>query len=601
VPGYSLDFERGLADYVVGLGGFLARRRYAKKAEDAIAKIDAPNERAYAQRYWDYTNKPGQELARMRQITFLYTIAGNVASAVTNASQVGMVTAPYLTQFVNAARASVQISRAYAEVLTMFSAKDWRDFAQLRAAPEIFSPDKAPADVRDALQEAWAQGIFLPLNVNDTIATAHETSKFHRGLGKKADVLVDDIAILFSGVERLNRLVTFIAAYRTAKMAGVSDRIRDTLKDNELAKRQLFAGGMTPEKFAKWAVEETQYVTGKLNRPEAFRGLGTAIFQFYGFTVQTVELMYRMGLQNGPAGKVALGLMLALIFAAAGLWGLPGADNAKDIVEWAYKKWTKLDLDIKTRVYEEIQRATGSRTIADAFNKGALSVATGIDWSQRLGLGDIIKTQNKGDTPIDFERMAGVNYDTFVKRPMKSLEAYQRGDTKGAIQAMTPNFMGSPIQSAMWEEGGIRSGKTGAVVIPAEQITKGQAALKALGFTPMEIAMRRERLFAQDRVRHDPDALRSDWYSKFSRAYAQIERAKTAGNLGLTAVLENRVKNLEVELEAHNAKVPDHEKIVLKAKTMQEKVRQEFLGEATRKTPKLARERVEEIGEAYGR
>lgn len=602
VPGYSPDFERGLADYVVGLGGFLARRRFAKKAEDAISKIEATNEHAYAENYWKYVNKPGQELARMRQITFLYYIVGGVGSAVTNASQPTMVTLPYLSQFMNPARVTGHLTRAYAEALQMLTVTDWKDVSQLRKSPQMFDPHKAPADVREVLLAEWGKGAFVPLNVNDVIAVAHETGKFRRGVGKKVDTAIEDLAILFSGAERLNRLVSFIAAYRIAGAAGVREKVERVLAGNELAKRQLFgAGGMDQEKFAKWTVDETQYVMGKLNRPEAFRGVGTAIFQFMGFTVQTIELMWRMGLQNSPRGKAALGLMLALLFAAAGLWGLPGADNLRDILEWAYKKWGKLDLDIKTLVYEAVYRITGSRQITDAVAKGALSNATGIDWSFRLGLGDILKTKSTGDTPIDWEKMAGVNYDMWVKRPMRALAAVERGDTTAAVAAALPNFLGNPLTSMAWQESGIRSAKSGNVVIPAEQITKGQAALKVLGFTPLDIAMRRERVFAQERAKHSPEALRGDFYTRMARAEASKERATQAGNLGIIPVIDARIANIEKEIDLHNATHPPHEMIRLSPQTLRAKVQTELAGEASRKTPKLARERVEQLEQVYGR
>lgn len=602
VTGYSLDFERGFADYVTGLGGFLARRRYAKKAEDAIAKIDAPNEHEYAERYWKYINRPGQELARLRQVTFLYYIVGGVGSAITNASQPWLVTLPYLSQFTNPARSTAAISRAWAESLTMLTVADWKDVSQLKKSPDMFDPDKAPADVRDALKAAWNEGFFVPLNVNDVIAVASETSQFRRGGGKMVDTAIEDLAILFASAERMNRLVTFIAAHRVAQIPGVADRISRTLADNELAKRQLFTRGQfTPADFARWTVEETQYVMGKLNRPEAMRGAGTAIFQFMGFTVQTIELMWRMGLQNTARGKVALGLMLVLLFAAAGLWELPGADNLRDIVEWAYKKWTKLDLDTRTMVYEAVQRLTGSRRIATAVNKGALSEATGIDWSQRLGLGDIIKTKIEGDTPIDWERLAGVNYDMWVKRPMRAFEAYERGDTKGMVANLLPNFLGNPMTSLAWQEGGIRAAKTGNVVIPPEQVTKGQAALKMAGFTPLDISMRRERLRAQDRVRFDMPEIKKNFYLRLGVAGAAQERARNAGNQGLVAIQEARIGNIVAEIEKHNATHPTHQQVIIDPKTVRTSVLRELEGEATRKTPKLMRERVEEIRQAYER
>ena len=74
------------------------------------------------------------------------------------------------------------------------------------------------------------------------------------------------------------------------------------------------------------AVQETQFVYNRGNRANWARGIGAVAFTFKQFSISYVELLARM-----PWRQRAL--MIALLVAAAGLEGLPFAEDLEDLID----------------------------------------------------------------------------------------------------------------------------------------------------------------------------------------------------------------------------------------------------------------------------
>ncbi|MGQ0654713.1 MAG: ADP-ribosyltransferase-containing protein [Betaproteobacteria bacterium] len=148
VPGYSGDFERAIADYVTGMAGYLARRKHREAWDEAIAGIPAVKRRLrdYASKYRDYMQSPQEELHLLRQIGFIYYLGMIPASAIANLTQVPLVSAPYLAQFVNAGVVARELERAGIDAAKMYKPAD--------TGFEMFDPALAPEDIREALQDA---------------------------------------------------------------------------------------------------------------------------------------------------------------------------------------------------------------------------------------------------------------------------------------------------------------------------------------------------------------------------------------------------------------------------------------------------------------
>lgn len=584
VPGYSSDIERSIADYIIGIGGYLARREQQDAWAEAIDAIPdtMPKEKTYAQDYETYINNPTEEMVAFRQLGFFYFIAGNVSTAMLNLSQVPIFTAPYMTMFANPARIAKELGSAYVDATRMMSRK---------AGFDIFSPDKAPADVRDALQKAWSEGQFVPLQTFEMMGTAYNRTAALRGLSKKTRKIVDTVALTYSYAERMNRVATWIAAYRMAKAdpEGVRTKARETLKDSALAKMELL-NTFSPEAFASWVVDETHFKLGKVNRPTMMRGPGAAILQFKSFPLNALELQYRMAKMYGRPGKVAFATNMVALIIAGGALAFPFGDDLTDLMELIYKFWTDTDLDIRTEAREAIAEMTGSAKFAELAMKGGLRAA-GVDMSQRVGMGRQV--------PRSSEEAAGVPFSLFPGKAMSIAEYAKRGDYMLAAGEFMPNFLRNPIHAFSWSQDGVRGQASGRAVIRADELTGFDVGAKALGFNPSYVAERRDEAFAATRADTSVDNKRRLFYTRLARAIADGSKAQEAGNVDRATRENARVQEIIDEIHKHNETAATHEIIQIHPPTLRQRIAEEYLGLDSRRGRRLGRERRQELQSIY--
>jgi len=587
VPGYSTDFERSIADYITGIGGYLARREQHEAWETAMAGIpdQKPRERAYAQKYREYVNNPTEEFSALRQTGFVYFIAGNISTAALNLTQVPLFTMPYMTMFSNPARIGAEFGRAYKDSGLMIGRK---------AGLDIFDPDKAPADVRDAVKRAWAEGRFVPLVTFEMMGTAHNRTPALRGLAKGTRKAIDALALTYSFAERINRVATFIAAYRVAAAdpEGVQKKLRAVMKENALAQLEVVRD-FSPEKFAQWVVDETHFTLGKVNRPTIMRGPGAAILQFKSFMMNALELQYRLATMHGRPGKVAFGVNIALLFATAGVWGIPFADDLAELVEIIYGWWTDLDLDVRAEVRKIVAEVTGSPKISEMFSRGLLR-ATGIDMSGRIGMGRIV--------PRGADEAAGVPLSLTFGKAVAVADYLKRGQEMLAIGELFPNALKNPIHALSWAQDGIRSTGAGRTVIPAEDVTPGDVAMKSLGFTPARVSNLREADWAKTRADRAVDRLRALYYTRLARTIADSARAQEAGDTERATELGRKVNDIFSDIDRYNARAEPHRMVILSGASLKRRVQEEFAGTALRdeKGRRTTRAYRQDLDEAFG-
>lgn len=585
VSGYSTDFERSVADYITGISAYLARRETNEAFEEAQAAIPErqPKLREYSKRYVDYVQSPQEELHMLRTVGFFYYLSGNVSSAAVNLSQVPLVTGPYLTQFTGEAAVTREMLRAYKDTAKMMGS-----LREESGAIEFFNPDKAPADVRDALKAAWDSGYLVPLTTLDQMGVAHNRQKYLKGVSNKTRQAVELAGSMFSGAERANRIVSFIAAYRLAKNQKVMEKAGKILGDNPLW--QAEAKDFTPEAFARWVIDETHFRMGKINRPRFFRGPGAALLQFKSFTVNMLELQYRLAVKNGPEGKKALAYLIGGMVATAGVWGIPFGEDLREIIEALYAWATEKDLDLERELREVIYATTGSALLAEGVNRGALR-STGVDMSRRLGMGGILPTDTiksfAGGEARGANDIFGIPWDLTLGRGGQAAEYWKRDQTALALGEVMPTFIRNPIHAYSWATDGIRSQTTGRVFMTADQLNGLDIALKAIGFTPTKVTRAREKHWTQYRIGQAVRDLQANYYTKLAMAIADGDR--------------DRVAELRAEIAEHNRSAEPHEKIAIKPQTLRKRVVEERRGKVgnLKRLPKKARSGASETGQAY--
>lgn len=581
VPGYTGDFERAIADYVIGMSGYLARRAHMKRWENSVTAIkDKPKLFQYASKYRDYVNSPQEEFAMVRQIGFFSYIAGVVASAFANLTQVPMLTVPTLAQVAPLPAVMKEVARAYKDAMKMLGRPG-------KVGLDMFDPDKAPADVRDALKEAWSEGAFVPLETYDLMMTARQRNTGARKGVKLFNDATRVVSIAFTFAERLNRLVTFIAAARLAAKPAVQANAKSRLKGDALARREVLSNwGQKP--FAEWVVDESQYRMGKANRPTAMRGVGAALMQFKGYMIQTFEAWYRMSKLHGKQGKFAMAASLVTLYAFAGLWGLPGADDLRKLIENIYKQITKKDLDLKTELRAWVAKVSGSNAMAQIVSKGA-SYPLGVDLT-RVGMGSVVP-----DSPLS---AAGIPFDMLIGRPSRAFEKASSGDAYSAAAEFTPNFMKHWIVAGGWAVDGVRD-KYGSRILRPEDLSDADIGMKALGFQPSIVTDIRDYEYAQRRQETAVDALKRRYTSQLAKALAAME---TEDDPDEYAKLEQKVDEVYAAIDEHNESAPDEQQIVIGKRALDNRIQREAEGIRSTwgKERKNARGAAEDLRSLFG-
>lgn len=587
-PGYNTNFERGLANYVNGISGYLARRRYSSKWVAALSPISTnkPRLRQYAQDYQKYVNSPAEEFGFLRSVNFVYYLT-SVATWITNLTQIPFVSMPWTTQFANPVAVTTAYTRASAETAAMLTVKK---------GMQLFSAQKAPADVRAAVQAAYDQGLFIPITTYESMGIARNQGRRLRNLSKASQTAVELFGLGFTMAERQNRIATFIALYRMARdRPEVRQNFERVMAGNALGKE--LSSRWSPEAFAEFGIDETHFKSGKVNRPTLARNAGTVVFQFKMFMWNMLERMVTMTTLQGAEGRAAAALMLMVLGTFAGLWGLPGAENMRDLYELLMKKIKNRDVNADAEMRKIIVELTGSATLAQAVSGGAtraLPEPWNIDLSKRVGMGKIL--------PSEPGELAGVSYDLWAKRPMQAMEQFEVDNFLLGLAELMPKQAGDFMTQLAWAESGVRSKASDQPVIPPEKVTTGMRVVKGIGFTPGNVANIREGERAEQVAKNAANESRNDFYRRLAKAVAEEVRTEQSGDLLAHAAAQQREDAIWRDIDAWNKDKPDYLQVKLDRKSARSNLVKEFEGaDYDKGTRKAARGEVEKLRQVYGR
>ena len=513
IEGFDDDGGRVLAAFITSNARAASRALHSQRISDAVENISQGDVQDEARALAEYVNNPKEEAQAIRSLLFVQYIGGSIASAIVNLTQTFAQTFPYLNQFGGGMKAGQRVG----------------------AAMKLALADKIPdAKLAAALARAERDGVVKPQEVFQLQAEAS------RSLGSNLYVrsILSAWGSMFQLAEQFNRRVAFIAAYNTA----VEQKIAD------------------PFAFAENAVDETQSVFNKGNRPNWSRGaVGATLFTFKTFTIQYVEFLKRLATAGEPgsperaAGQKAAALALMSIMVMAGSSGLPFADDLDDIIDTVaqglgYNWTTKLQRD---RFLDNLLGETFSGIL-----QHGLSGVPGVpfDVSQRLGMANLLPG-------------TGLLKQSEANKQNQVLEVF--GVAGSAVRDATQGqFLPIAIRNLMigldTYETGMYRDRRGRNVTEADPL---DAALKAIGLQPSVVARAQRDIGMQIEARNLYRAVKEE----ITDAWAQAQFQGDAEG----------VKKARDAMRKWNESNPDSRIIVL-PQTIQQRVRQMRLSKADR-------------------
>lgn len=421
-PGYSQDVRRVLATFVTSNARLASKNLHFSNMLEAVEAVPKSkgDVRDEATRLVKYVQNPVEEASKIRGLLFAQYIGGSVASALVNMTQSLTMTLPYLSQFSNPAKAAMQIASAMKQAVGKVTDRD-------------LSSDLAKAE---------QMGVVSPQEIHHLNAEAMATFGSNPVI-QKAMFLWGG---LFSVAEQYNRRVAFIAAWQGAKDRGESD----------------------PYAAASKAVEETQGVYNKGNRPDWARGaLGATLFTFKQFSISYLEFLTRL-----PTREKALAL--AILMLASGAEGLPFADDIDDVIDTIAQR---LGYSFNSKQQKrQFIGATLGEGAADFLLKGVSAIpGMPIDIAARMGMANLIPgsgilRKDVKDHMQDVLEVAGV------------AGSVVKDATQGTF---TPVAIRNLVKAADMFQTGMYRDQKGRRVVDADAV---DALWKGIGFQPVEAA-----------------------------------------------------------------------------------------------------------------
>ncbi|MFM9424327.1 hypothetical protein RCH10_000755 [Variovorax sp. GrIS 2.14] len=488
IAGFNEDAGRVLAGFIYSNARLTSQNLHQGEITEATAAI--PKEQGQlkdmAINLTDYVRNPQEEAQKIRGLLFSQYIGGSIASALVNMTQPFAVTMPYLSQYGGMAKSAANMQRAVRDVMAKTTGDAVLDKALKHAEDEGIV---APQEVHQLMAQARGQGSLKSGDgtlKGDAIASVQNlASKVGLAWGKP-----------FSIAEQFNRRVTFIAAYRTAVAHGMGD----------------------PVAFAVKAINDTQFVYNKGNKPQWARGaVGGIVFTFKQYSISYTELLHRMATQGGPEGKKAALWSLAMLMLLSGVGGLPFASDAEDILDGIMQS---LGYSWSTKqVRKQFLINTLGAGAADFVERGVSGLpGAPIDVSGRLGMGNLIPGTglmvHKADHMRDVTEIAGPMADLVSRAYTGAGQALDGHPILGAM-TMSPKASENLRKGVeMLLDGEYKDTKGRKVM----NVSTADGIGKLIGFQPNDVAEESSRAYAVQNFRAQNTLAKSEFAADMAQA-----------------------------------------------------------------------------------
>lgn len=435
----------------------------------AVEEISGPAARSFF-----HNPVAGPISSRFAYLSYMTTIAGNVSSALVNASQLAIIVYPMLVGkygFTAANKAMGQAFRYY--------------FGGGKDSNRGFLPDhsfgmkngKLNETLPDDIKKLYEQGIrntVFRRGVGYELTEMRKTNaKDFIGMKAKFDALM---GWMFQNTERMNREVTYLAGYIAAKDKG------DSFVDAEAYARDLTRrshGTALPE------VGPRYFQTG----------FGKVMFTFkrYGHAMMHLLIKGMYDAYKGEskevrsmARKQILGIYGAS-FTFAGLQGVPLYGATQVVAESLY---ALLGDDDEPFDFEESTR----EIFGDIGYRGPLNKLLNLDIASRTGFANLIwredprRVSEVGVLQYAAEQTLGPSFSYFLS-VNRGLGDMNNGNVYRGLEQMLPAFLRNPMKA-------VRYGTEGALTRKGAELTELNgldAFLQVFGFTNEDLSLQYAR------------------------------------------------------------------------------------------------------------
>lgn len=384
--------------YVPEAANAISRIRHNEAIFEGIERTKADGDQrlhTWAVNHYNYLRSTQEEHARIRGLAFHGLLGGNLASAVSQTFQLIQTTLPLLAAAGGPGKALAAMTRAIRIASIVQKMPKNTELFQNFGFSEAALKGLSPADQR-ILKDAFASGALTNTVLNQMALRNEVAVDSGQKFSKAMSNLMHASGYAFGAAELFNRMVTHLA---TADMYRNSEQFRNRI--GLLHKESAWADQTLNEQVAAEIVNsKTQFEMGKFNKAQMYQGwlsIPTQFMSYASFMLEIYGTMFQM-FNKGPEGrKMAIQgvtYLTAMMLATAGLMGLPFADNIDQLLTQLSKLMPKTfgpSFSLRYALEDMFANDMGmGRPTARSILQGPLSALSGINFSKRLGLGDIV-------------------------------------------------------------------------------------------------------------------------------------------------------------------------------------------------------------------
>ncbi len=509
IPGYSQDWDRVLHTYFTGAANFLSGVQYQEELstlEVAVQSLPDPVKKERFEKYIEYNRSPQNDFQTMRTFNFLWTMGGNLSSALLQVFTLPTTTLGTMTQFNPNVLQNMKLIGKWFKLGLDFMSFDPKFLTS--SATDVFLKHINKIQDRRDLSNTQKEFIITMLkSMQIRGATAedqlgYQAFETRSTLGRTKEKLSHVAHLLgkpISVMEQITRFATTMANFemfetnpaaveRAMRVLTDNEKLQATLRDKRWSKLQA---------LALFAMDDAHAIFGKTGRTPYQTGIGGALFfPFMTYPHQMLELLARMYSKRGAEGRRGFYTTLISMALLAGLIGLPGAELLKELAEAVYKQISGIDKDFDLMIREKMYDLTGDPVYGKMLTQGMVRTFLGLDVGRRIGLAvpgqDILMTM--AGIKSDPSAIFGVS-GSLLNAISEAWNEYNNdGPGINVAAALMPVGAANALKAVSYTERGIAT-KRGVALVQPEEMTKFSIMSRALGFTSDQIATAREAQF----------------------------------------------------------------------------------------------------------
>lgn len=519
--GFTTDAMRAFANHMFHGSHQLARLQHALDMEDALDQAEKQAERAkdpnrakmivneMRRRHAFTMNPTGSPWSQFAtSMAFIWFLSWRPSAALANLGQTAVMGVPMLAAYEGSYRSMARASFELTKALKDFAAG--RGHAQNAAS--------LSADEKRAMEAAYETGVIDRTQSHDLAGLSETGIKYRPGPA----ILMEVISWSFHHTERLNREVTFLAAYRMARRKGEGhEQAIDTAGDLTWKSHFNYTNTARPRfmqgDVAKMFLVFRNFQVNMLARlirdtHQAFKGRSAA--ERKQARIQLIGVTGMMMFSAGITGTWGYGITMAI---AQAIGALMGSDDDPE------------------EEFKASVRATLGNRLGNAALEGVPGATLGISLSERIGMPDLwFRSPDR-----ELEGRAAWEY--YAMQSMGAAvamggnwwagidQAVNEGQIYRGIETAAPNAIKDPMRLYRYASEGAVSLK-GDIV--KDEFSTLELFYQALGFTPASLA----RQYEENRANKNKEQRITD---RRRRILVDFDKAVRAGSS--TADVEKRI------------------------------------------------------------